>query len=543
MNRPWLRPLPVAAGALLVAGAALVAVSSVSEETADAYGRSLRSLAALDASLNEEVLRLRSNLATDYDALTGALADLRRLHAGIADVPTYLGARARAAVAARITRSRDLLTEKEELVEQFKSETSILRNSIRFAPVEAARLADRLEDRGERRLAAAVMRLDADVLRYDVTSDGALLPRIASGVRELRAEADRRGATTEVAVLVRHVEVIVEHKPLADGVATGLLGLATRGAAADLDATYSRELASALATAGRERVLAFACLMLGLIAAAADIIDGQRRSAAILRDATRDLENALAAVRIEQARERELGELKSRFIALASHEFRTPLSVILSSTDLVEAFDGRPAEERTPHFRRITRAVKEMVEMLDSILLVSKAEAGKLEVRRGSVDVPTFCADLAASLELGTRGRPRIAFTVTGDWSGARMDESHLRHALGNLLSNALKYSPDGGPVRFRAKAEGDEGIFEVEDEGIGIARADIARLFESFHRGSNVAGIPGTGLGLSIVKHSVEACGGSIAVESERGKGSRFVVRLPLAREVREVREVEEPR
>jgi signal transduction histidine kinase len=172
-----------------------------------------------------------------------------------------------------------------------------------------------------------------------------------------------------------------------------------------------------------------------------------------------------------------------------------------------------------------------MVEMLDAILLVSRAEAGKLEVQKAPVDVDAFCSDVVASLQDSARGSQRIEYTFAGDWSGARLDPKHLRHVLVNLLSNAMKYSPGASSVRLTLQTEGDEGLFTVEDFGMGIPDADLGRLFQSFQRGSNVTNIPGTGLGLAIAKHSVDACGGRLTVTSEVGKGTRFVVRLPLER------------
>ena len=313
------------------------------------------------------------------------------------------------------------------------------------------------------------------------------------------------------------------------------LGLAPAPKSFDesLDATYPRDSAGARQADARARLLVFACVGIGVVFFVSEVMRRQRRSAAMLAALARDLENALATLRIEQAREREVIEMRSRFIALVSHEFRTPLSVIQSSTDLIEALEQKGVTDKSgPYFRRIADAVAGMVEMLDSVLAVSKAEAGKVEVRRAPLDVPAFCKELVESIEQGAKGKARIELTIEGDWARARFDGEHLRHALSNLLSNARKYSPDGGAVRFTASAEGDKAVFVVADEGIGISSADIARLFQLFQRGSNVGSIAGTGLGLAIVKRSVEACGGTVDVASEIGKGTRFTVRLPLGQD-----------
>jgi signal transduction histidine kinase len=172
-----------------------------------------------------------------------------------------------------------------------------------------------------------------------------------------------------------------------------------------------------------------------------------------------------------------------------------------------------------------------MVEMLDAILMVSKAESGKLPVQATPIDVDAFCGELAASLEESAAGQHTIAYERAGDWTNVRLDPKHLRHILTNLVSNAIKYTPGGGAIRLRLRTDGDAGIFEVSDPGIGIPEADLGRLFQSFQRGTNVAAIAGTGLGLAIVKHSVDACGGTIDVESKVGKGTTVRVRLPLDR------------
>ena len=159
-------------------------------------------------------------------------------------------------------------------------------------------------------------------------------------------------------------------------------------------------------------------------------------------------------------------------------------------------------------------------------------DSGKLVWRPVPLDLPEFCGKLVDDGLSATQHRCPIAFTAEGDFSGALMDESLLRHIIGNLLSNAVKYSPEGSPVEFKLCREGEEAVFSVQDHGIGIPVADQARLFEAFHRASNVGETPGTGLGLLLVKRCVELHHGSMTVQSQEGVGTTFTVRLPVRKE-----------
>ena len=229
-------------------------------------------------------------------------------------------------------------------------------------------------------------------------------------------------------------------------------------------------------------------------------------------------------------RERELTELKSCFVSMASHEFRTPLTTIVSSTELLEIYGQKWTEEKKhKHYQRIESAVNRMTRLLDDVLLFSKVEAGKLEFNPQPLALKDFCSDLVEELQLGIGVNHKITFVYSGLCQNACMDEKLLMHILGNLLSNAIKYSPQDTTILFGCYCREEEVLFEVKDEGIGIPTEDQERLFESFHRANNVGNIPGTGLGLAIVRKSVDLHGGRIIVESEPGVGTTFKVILPL--------------
>lgn len=245
-------------------------------------------------------------------------------------------------------------------------------------------------------------------------------------------------------------------------------------------------------------------------------------------------------------KEKELSQLKSLFVANASHEFRTPLATIRSSSELLERHCQESMDEKkSKHFYRIQTAVNQMVQLLDNLLVIGKAEADKLEFNPAPLNLIEFCNNLVEELQLnagskhslgrdarhpGVADVPKvIAFTSRGECTNACMDENLLRQILTNLLSNAIKYSPKGETVIFELSCQDKVAIFRIQDRGIGISLEDQEQLFEPFYRAANVGTIKGTGLGLSIVKKCVDLHNSQIFVESQVGVGTTFTVRLPL--------------
>lgn len=236
-----------------------------------------------------------------------------------------------------------------------------------------------------------------------------------------------------------------------------------------------------------------------------------------------ELQNALA-------KERELNELKSDFVSLVSHEFRTPLEVIMSSVDNLDRYHERlAAEKRAELLRTIKKSVRRMAEMMEDVLLLGRFDASGTEFRPAPLDLRAFCQRVRDEMEAATARRCPISVEFENDLAGARGDESVLRHILTNLLSNAVKYSPAGEPAELAVRREGMRVVIRIADHGCGIPEADQKRLFQAFHRGSNVRQVPGTGLGLLIVQRCVALHGGEIAFESTEGRGTTFTVRLPL--------------
>ncbi len=270
-------------------------------------------------------------------------------------------------------------------------------------------------------------------------------------------------------------------------------------------------------------------LALGIACVAA--LQARRRSLLEARVAERTAELRTAHDRLSDAltHERELNAMKTNFISMVTHELRTPLSVVQSSTDILSRYlDRLPENKRSEHFRAICHAVTRITDLSDEVLLFSRFESQRMQIKLVPVALQQFCASLVHEILSATSEKCPITFDGEADLPSGQADERLLRHILVNLLGNAVKYSPDGSPVALRLARRGEQAVFTVTDHGIGIAAHEQARLFNTFHRGSNVEHLPGTGLGLVIVKRCVELHGGTISLHSEEGKGTTVTVEIP---------------
>ncbi len=265
-------------------------------------------------------------------------------------------------------------------------------------------------------------------------------------------------------------------------------------------------------------------------------VDGEQLVMCIISDVTERRQAQAERLEAERLRleldsQRQLIAMKEDFISVVSHEFRTPLTVIQSSKEILQLYHDRlTPERRQQHLRKIGDQVAYMRELLDQVLMIGRMRQNKLDFQPRLIDVSLFCQDLFEQARLEGTERHRWTLDISPDVGHASLDMRLLQHILTNLLSNAVKYSPHGGEVRLMVRREGDTLLFVVSDEGIGIPPADQERLFETFFRAKNVGEIRGTGLGLAIVRESVALHQGAIHFSSEVGRGTRFEVRLPAA-------------
>ncbi len=237
------------------------------------------------------------------------------------------------------------------------------------------------------------------------------------------------------------------------------------------------------------------------------------------------------AIRHALQKEQELRELKSRFVAVVSHEFRNPLSTILFSSELLEKYHEKLSEQKkSTCLQRIQLAVKRMEQLLENVLTISITDAGKLHFQPAPLALDSFCQNVIEELQFSHSGQHQIILQHQLQDSEFYLDAKLLNLILLNLLSNAIKYSPAGSKIDLEITQQAQSVIIRIQDQGMGIPESDRLQLFNLFHRGSNVNHISGTGLGLSIVKQCVEAHQGAIAVTSEVGAGTTFTVTLPIA-------------
>lgn len=244
-----------------------------------------------------------------------------------------------------------------------------------------------------------------------------------------------------------------------------------------------------------------------------------------LKESLDELEQAKQDILSSLSKERELGEMKSKFVSMASHEFRTPLTTILSSANLIARYtDNQDAREK--HVDRIKNSVENLTVILNDFLSLEKLESGAQKVSFQEFNLSALMDEVRE--EVHGMIKPNQEIILAGESITVKSDPHILKNILLNLVSNAIKYSPDDGKIEL-STSNGKESIISIKDHGIGIPLNDQKRLFERFHRAENATNIQGTGLGLHIVKKYVELLDGTITFESKEGEGSVFRVSLPL--------------
>ncbi|RFM33929.1 PAS domain-containing sensor histidine kinase [Chitinophaga silvisoli] len=244
-----------------------------------------------------------------------------------------------------------------------------------------------------------------------------------------------------------------------------------------------------------------------------------------LTHALEQLELSKQEVMIALNKEKELSELKSRFVSMASHEFRTPLSTILSSAFLVNQYiNTEDQPKRSKHIQRIISSVTLLTEVLNDFLSVGKIEEGGVTVRSNTFDIQLHTTAIIQEMQDLVQEGQKIEYEHKGP-SKVKLDPSLIKHILLNLLGNAIKFSGKHAVIRVNTLQKGHIIKLEVSDSGIGISEEDQQHLFERFFRGTNVSNIQGTGLGLHIVSKYAELMNGKITCKSELNKGTTFTV------------------
>ena len=248
----------------------------------------------------------------------------------------------------------------------------------------------------------------------------------------------------------------------------------------------------------------------------------------ILHEAIAELEKTKAELHEALQKERELNDLKSRFVSVASHEFRTPLTTIASSVSLVKRYaETNDKEKQFRHIERIKSAINNLTDILDDFLSLSKLEEGKVSYMPELFNLSAFVKEITSEMQINAKHGQTIAYHHDGDIY-VNVDPKVLKNILLNLVSNAIKFSPEDQPVDVTSTVNGNIVTLTIADHGVGIPQADRGHLFERFYRGNNVTNVQGTGLGLSIVAKYVELVNGTIDYTSEENKGTTFIVTFP---------------
>ncbi|MEP4534401.1 MAG: PAS domain-containing sensor histidine kinase [Cyclobacteriaceae bacterium] len=252
----------------------------------------------------------------------------------------------------------------------------------------------------------------------------------------------------------------------------------------------------------------------------------------IVQENVTEIKNAEREMRKLLAQERELSEMKSRFVSMASHEFRTPLTTILSSTTLISKYTGGDQQDkRDKHLNRIQSSVKNLTEILNDFLSLEKLDSGALEIFWQKISLDTFVNNTLDELSSIQKQGQEIKFSAK-KLEEFVTDEKLLRNILINLTSNAIKYSPENTEIKIDANQDKSGLRIKVIDKGIGIPKQEQTHLFERFFRAKNAFNIQGTGLGLHIVKKYLTQLKGRIEVDSDQGKGTTITIFIPNGKE-----------
>lgn len=249
----------------------------------------------------------------------------------------------------------------------------------------------------------------------------------------------------------------------------------------------------------------------------------------ILKEALQRLEQSQEELSEALDKERQLNEIKSRFVSMASHEFRTPLSTVLSSASLLSRYTtSEEQDKRQKHIEKIKGSVKHLNDLLDDFLSLGKLDEGKVGAEFAELNLTELTCDTIDEMKGLVKKDQQIAFEHLGP-DVIESDKKLIKNILINLISNAIKFSEEGKTIHVNSNVKEDIAVLSVRDEGIGISEEDQAHLFSSFFRGKNALNIQGTGLGLHIVKRYLDLLGGEVNLKSELGKGTIITFTIPV--------------
>ena len=559
-NSSWRSVLvPLLTAIALIASVAILwllyeKTASSNSQAQHLFESNLRLLRQTDAEWNLAVLRAKIGLNNNFDDLVELQQRFTKAQLDLTRTPVASDPDIQAALQQMAT----AFAEKSELVEQFKSRSAAVRNALRYIPTAAQEAIAAFSSDPE--MALRISEAETQVLKFASMNDEGQRAVVVTAIDQMVAGAPRRPPSREAmdsrANFAHHASTFLAHRSREDRLVSDIVQTPILARIDHVSAAYEAVADQRLRTTERWRSALFAysgamLLCLGLIGSRlrksyriinrvnAELVsvnqDLEVRVAertASLEASQEQLREALGQKDAMLTQERELGELKTRFVSMASHEFRTPLATIQTSTDLLLHYAERlTTQEKADSLNDIQRAVNRMKSVMENILMLGKLDAHTHKFQPVPTDLNCLFKQLVAETGSADAHAHAIELVSPEDSLGdlPLMDEALMRQIVGNLLTNACKYSPAGTKVRLVwRRVEGKVLLVEVIDEGIGIPGSDLPRLFETFHRASNTGTVQGTGLGLAIVKRAVDSLNGDIAVTSTVGAGTCFSVRLP---------------